>query len=138
MRVHKNVMFKILRIKQIIDPSGVGIVDFDSFREKVPLVLNMSLRHSPSDGSLAILYKCYSTFVAVANMSFVVLLASEMKTFWLDKYRYGVSSVLLVLCMIETLFRSSFCYGVLGFRIARMNRAFDGIAVIAAVISCYG
>lgn len=125
-------------INELIDPSSTGLLGFESFRENIPMVLNLSLREPPSNGTQALFFKSYSLCVAVINTIFVVLLASEQETKWLDEHRYQVASLLLLSCVVELLLRTRMSYNILGVRVAKINRAFDGISLTAAIVTFYG
>ena len=125
-------------VTNIVDPSNIGFLGFDSFREGIPQVINSSLRVAPSDDKYATAFKFYSASVAFLNFAFVMILASEKESLWIDNHRYSLSLLILVLCCAELLVKSNLIYCCFDMKLARMHKAFDGISYISLVISMYG
>lgn len=137
MRPHYNAM-KIHALLEILDPTGQRIIDFPTFRTKIRQALNTSIRSTPSKTPFAFLIELVAALVAVSNFIYVILLTSEFEADWFDFITFPAGFLITLLGVLELLVRFN-PFRILDYApTTRLNSTFDGLAAVAATISCYG
>lgn len=126
---------KIDALLHTIDPACAGVIDYVSFRKKMPKALNTSLR-STRDSSLA--FELFAAFIAVANLTFVFTVSYSSKSLFWDRTILPIGSIITLMGILEVLLRLD------PFRLlpfvppTRLDRTFDGLALLAGAMSFYG
>jgi Ion transport protein len=136
-RPHYNSL-KLKALLEIVDPANQHIVDYPSFRTKIRQALNASIRTARSATSFAMAVELIAVIVAVSNFIYVILVSSEWDAAWFENIEVVLGSVITILGLLELLIR----FNPLRFQhftpITRLNVFFDGLALVAAVLSCVG
>eukprot|EP00543_Licmophora_paradoxa_P009629 CAMPEP_0202478286 /NCGR_PEP_ID=MMETSP1360-20130828/94381_1 /ASSEMBLY_ACC=CAM_ASM_000848 /TAXON_ID=515479 /ORGANISM="Licmophora paradoxa, Strain CCMP2313" /LENGTH=456 /DNA_ID=CAMNT_0049105563 /DNA_START=1162 /DNA_END=2532 /DNA_ORIENTATION=+ len=100
--------------------------------------LNSSVRATPTKSSFAFCIEVIAAVVAVSNFVYVILLTSEFQADWFDIVTFPAGVLITLLGVFELLVRFN-PFHLLGYTPStRLNSAFDGLATLAAFISCYG
>lgn len=138
LRPHYNAM-KVHALVELIDPSDHGLIDFPSFRTRIRLALNASIRSPPSESLLAILIEFLAGFVAVANFGYVILLTSEFQANWFNVITFPAGCSITFLGLLELFLRANPMKFVPDYNpITRLNGTFDGLALLAGIVSLSG
>jgi len=136
-RPHYNAL-KMNALLEIVDPSNEHVTDYPTFRTKIRRALNSSVRTARTATPLSMGIELIAVFVAATNFIYVT-----GKTFygekesWFIPYGY-IGFVISLLGMLELTIRfnplkiSNFA------PITRLDVFFDGMALIAALVSCFG
>jgi hypothetical protein len=136
-RPHYHVL-KLKALLEIVDPSGEHIVDYPTFRTKIRQALNASIRTARAATSFAMGVEFIAVAVAVLNFIYVILVSSEWDESWFDGVQVIVGSVITLLGLLELVIR----FNPLRFQhfapITRLNPFFDGLALVAALVSFIG
>ena len=137
MRPHYNEM-KITALVEIVDPSNQGVVDYPSFRTKIRSALNASVRTARSASILAMSVEFIAVTVAVVNFVYVMLVSSPFTAYWFDSVQVDIGCLITLLGAFELLIR----FNPLRYHdftpLTRINVAFDGSALVAALVSTIG
>jgi hypothetical protein len=136
-RPHYNAM-KINALIDIVDPSGQHYLDYPSFRTKVRQALNAAIRSTPSRSLFAYFVEILAAFVAVSNFVYVILLTSEYSSHWFDIITYPAGIAITVLGLFELIVRANPFHLFRFTPTTRLNGTFDGLAALAATVSCWG
>jgi hypothetical protein len=79
-----------------------------------------------------------AVLVAVVNFVYVILFTSEFQAAWFDKITVTAGCAITLLGLLELVIR----FNPLRFPnfapITRLNATFDGLALVAALVSCIG
>mmetsp|Transcript_37381 Transcript_37381/g.112007 ORF Transcript_37381/g.112007 Transcript_37381/m.112007 type:complete len:562 (-) Transcript_37381:253-1938(-) len=129
---------KINTLLQVLDPDGIGVVDYDTFRTKIPKALSASLRTAKQSSLVGgLVFELLATLFAVANLVYVLMLSSTHEPLWWKGTEYSFGTLLTVVLLLEVLVRLN--PAKLPFSVpTRFNRTFDGMALFAAAVSGYG
>ena len=136
-RPHYNV-FKINALLEIVDPSNNQAIDYSTFRKKIRRALNSSVRTARIATPLAVGVEFIAAFVAATNFFYVT-----SKTFdserdaWFLSYGY-IGSMITFLGLLELTIRFNPLKIPNFAPITRLDVFFDGLALVAAFVSCYG
>eukprot|EP00536_Pseudo-nitzschia_multiseries_P010321 jgi/Psemu1/202884/e_gw1.309.2.1 len=136
-RPHYNSL-KMNALLEIVDPTNETIIDYPTFRNKIRRALNSSVRTARTATPLAMGVEFIAVFVAGANFIYVTgktLAGGE--DFWYVSNGY-VGSVITLLGFLELTIRFNPLKVPNFAPITRLDVFFDGIALLAALISCYG
>jgi len=126
---------KVNLLVGVVDPSNVGCVGFDSFRDNVPQALKSIVR---TERPTKVSFEFFSVFVAILNFLYVTLLASETNTEWLESHSASLGCIITFVCLVELVSRTDIMK-MLGYtKMGRNNRGFDGLSVIATIVSIVG
>ena len=137
MRPHYSPM-KINALVEIVDPTNQGAVDFPTFRTKIRQALNASIRTPRNASMLAMSVELVAVAVAISNFAYVILLSSPYEEKWFTSIQLRAGCVITLVACFELLVRFN------PFRIpdftplTRLNATFDGLALVAALVSSVG
>lgn len=136
-RPHYNAL-KMKALSEIVDPSGEKIIDYPTFRTKIRQALNASIRTARTATTFAMGVELIAVLVAVLNFLYVIMVTSEWDEPWFHNVQVIVGSVITVMGLLELVIR----FNPLRFQhfapITRLNPFFDGVALVAAMVSCIG
>src|SRR6056300_2114744 len=122
----------------IVNPDGVQVIDYPTFRTKIRQALNASIRTSSSASSFAMGVELIAVFVAIANFVYVIVMTSEFDTSWFDTVAVHVGSALTLLGLLELVIRFNPLRIPNFAPLTRLNTTFDGLALVAALVSMVG
>lgn len=136
-RPHYNAM-KINALVEIIGPSSQVSVDYLTFRNKIRQALNASIRTTRNASPVAMATELVAAIVAIVNFVYVILVSSVYSSSWFDPVQDYIACGIALGAALELLIRFN-PFRIRDFTpLTRLNATFDGIAVAAALISCYG
>ena len=136
-RPHYNVL-KINALVEIVAPSNQATVDYPIFRTKIRHALNASIRTARSASPMAMTAELVAVLVAVLNFCYVIMVSSEFENDWFNATQEYIGCGITFVAGFELLIRFN------PFRIpdftplTRLNTTFDGLALLAACVSCSG
>ena len=136
-RPHYNAM-KINALVEIVDPSNQGSVDYPTFRTKIRQALNSSIRTARSASPLAMSVELIAVAVALVNFVYVLLVTSTFDTAWFNAAQQMVGSFITLVAGFELLVRFNPLHIPNFTPLTRLNATFDGLALVAAMISLFG
>ena len=136
-RPHYNAL-KLNALLEIVDPSKEHIIDYPTFRNKIRRALNSSVRTARTATPLAMGVEIIAVFVAVVNFIYVIGKTFDGgQEFWDIPYGY-IGFAITFLGLLELTIRFN-PLKVSNFApITRLDVFFDGMALFAAFVSCYG
>ncbi|KAG7368064.1 ion transport protein [Nitzschia inconspicua] len=136
-RPHYNAL-KMKALMEIVDPSNERVIDYPSYRTKIRASLNASIRTSRASTNFAMGVELLAVVVAVLNFIYVLSVTSEWNAAWFEDCQIYFGAVLTLLGLLELTVR----FNPLRFQhfapITRLDPFFDGLALVAALISCLG
>lgn len=136
-RPHYNVL-KINALVEMFGNNNASEVDFPTFRTKIRQALNASIRTARIASPLAMSIELTAVVVAVVNFIYVILLTSSFSTWWFDTIELQLGAAITVAGLVELILRTN-PFRVHNFTpMTRFNAAFDGLAMLAALISSVG
>lgn len=136
-RPHYNAM-KINALVEIVDSSDQRVVDFSTFRTKIRLALNASIRTARSANALATFVELVAVVIAVVNFIYVIIVSSRFHAPWFDMLQKEIGAVITFFACFELLIRFNPLRIPDFTPLTRLNAAFDGLAMVAAAISIAG
>ena len=138
-RPHYNAP-KMKALLEIVDPSNERIIDYPTFRTKIRAALNASIRTARSSTTFAMGVEFIAVMVAVTNFLYVLMVTSEWNAVWFDNAQVVVGAVITLLGLLELVIRSNplRIHGSHFAPLTRLNPFFDGLAFVAALVSCAG
>lgn len=122
----------------IVNPDGVQLIDYSTFRTKIRQALNASIRTSSSSSTFAVGVELIAVFVAISNFVYVILMTSEFDTSWFDSVAVLCGSALTLLGLLELVIRFNPLRIPNFAPLTRLNLTFDGLALVAALVSMVG
>lgn len=122
----------------IVNPDSAQIIDYPTFRTKIRQALNASIRTSSSASTFAMGIELIAVFVAVCNFVYVILMTSEFDTSWFDSVAIVSGSAITLLGLLELVIRFNPLRIPNFAPLTRLNITFDGLALVAALISIIG
>jgi hypothetical protein len=137
LRPHYNAM-KINALVEILDPADMGTVDYTTFRTKIRQTLNASIRSAPSRNLFAYAVEITAAVVAIANFVYVILLTSQFDADWFDVVTFPAGVLITLLGLFELTARANPFTWLNYTPTTRLNPTFDGLAALAAIVSCWG
>jgi len=136
-RPHYNSL-KLNALLEIVDPSNQNSIDYPTFRNRIRLALNSSVRTARTASPLAMGVEVLAVFVAVANFLYVTGKTFDRgQAFWDIPYDY-VGFVITFWGFLELTIRFNPLKIPNFAPITRLDVFFDGMAAVAAFVSCYG
>jgi Ion transport protein len=136
-RPHYNTL-KMKALIDIVDPANQHIIDYASFRTKIRQALNASIRTARANTTFAMGVELIAVLVAVSNFLYVISVTSDWDEPWIDSIEVVVGSIITLLGLLELVIRFN-PLRIQNFApITRLNPFFDGLALIAALISFIG
>jgi hypothetical protein len=136
-RPHYNAL-KLNALLEIVDPSNEHIIDYPTFRKKIRRALNSSVRTARTATPLAMGVEFIAVFVAASNFLYVTGKTFDGgQEYWIVSYEY-VGFVISLLGLLELTVRFNPLKVPNFAPITRLDVFFDGMALIAAFVSCYG
>jgi Ion transport protein len=136
-RPHYNSL-KMKALLEIVDPCGENIIDYPTFRTKIRAALNASVRTPRASTSFALGVELIAVIVALLNFVYVLAVTSEWNYVWFNDFLVVLGAVLTLLGLLELTVRCN-PLRVQNFApITRLNPFFDGLALVAALVSCIG
>lgn len=136
-RPHYNAM-KINALVEIVDPTNQQTIDLATFRTKIRQALNASIRTARNPSSLALLVELTAVVVAVVNFVYVILVSSRFSVHWFDSIQIEIGAVITLIGAVELLLRFNPMRIPDFSPLTRLNPTFDGLALVAALISLCG
>lgn len=124
---------KINALIEIVDPSGQGTVDSETFRTKIRQALNASIRTARHASVGAVMIELLAVIVGTVNFVYVIVVTMDASNIpeW-------VGAVITVIAAFELLARFN-PFRVVDFTpLTRLHPTFDGLALTAAVVSSWG
>jgi len=136
-RPHYNSL-KMNALLEIVDPSNDHRIDYSTFRNKIRRALNSSVRTARTATPLAMSVEVIAVFVAVTNLIYVIGKTLDGKEVsW--NISYGLLGfVISLLGLLELTIRFNPLKIPNFAPITRLDFFFDGMALIAGIVSCYG
>jgi hypothetical protein len=136
-RPHYNAL-KLNTLLEIVDPSNEHITDYPTFRTKIRRALNSSVRTARTATPLSMGIEFIAVFVAATNFIYVTgkTLYGEKES-WYIPYGY-IGFVISFLGILELTIRFNPLKVPNFAPITRLDVFFDGMALIAALVSCFG
>ena len=134
LRPHYNSM-KINALVEIFDTEKPN-VDFLTFRTKIRQALNASIRTARIASPLSMSVELTAVVVAVVNFVYVILFTSDAP--WFDAMELQLGGIITVAGLAELLMRTNPLRVPNFTPMTRFNATFDGLAMVAAGISCIG
>jgi len=129
---------KINALVEFFDTKAVEYVDYPTFRSKMKQALNASIRTSRVPSSLAMSIELTAVVAALVNFLYVILLSSSFNAKWFTAIQLQLGALITLLGVTELIMRTN-PLRVQNFTpMTRFNGTFDGLAILAAVISCVG
>jgi hypothetical protein len=136
-RPHYNAM-KINALIEIVDPSNQQTIDLATFRTKIRQALNASIRTARSASPLALTVELAAVVVAIVNFLYVILVSSRFSVDWFDSIQIEIGAFITLVGASELLIRFNPMRIPDFTPLTRLNPTFDGLALIAAVLSMIG
>ena len=133
LRPHYNQR-KIDALVLIIDPNHCGRIGFSDFRIRMQKVLHTSLRSARQISRQSVFLASLSLFVAIANLTYVLLLSSALEFLLLSNLIFPVGSIIVALGLAEVILRLRPC-GCLSTLLTTRHSVLDGLAVVASLVS---
>jgi hypothetical protein len=121
-----------------VDPSNQQVIDYTTFRTKIRQALNASIRTARSSSNFAMGIELIAVLVAGVNFVYVLLLTSEFQAEWFDDIAIFAGSMVTLLGLLELVIRFNPLRIPNFAPITRLNGTFDGLALVAALVSCIG
>lgn len=134
-RSHYNPM-KINALVEIFETSDDNDLDYATFRTKIRQALNASIRTARIASPLSMSIELTAVVVAITNFFYVILLTSSFSGF--DMYQLQIGSVITIAGVVELIMRTNPLHVQNFTPMTRFDTAFDGLAMVAATISCSG
>lgn len=136
-RPHYNSL-KLNALLEIVDPSNEQIIDYPTFRNKIRRALNSSVRTARTATPLSMGVEVIAVFVAATNLIYVTGKTFDHgQEFWDVPYGY-IGFVITCLGLFELTVRFNPLKIPNFAPITRLDVFFDGMALAAAFVSCYG
>lgn len=137
LRPHYSVM-KINALVDFFDKNNAGGVDYPTFRSKIKQALNASIRTTRIASPLALSIEFTAVIVAMVNFVYVILLTSSFNAGWFVVIELQLGALITIVGVAELLMRTN-PLRVQNFTpMTRFNGTFDGLAILAALTSCFG
>lgn len=136
-RPHYNTL-KMKALLEIVDPTNQHVIDYAAFRAKIRQALNASIRTARASTTFAMGVEFIAVLVALSNFIYVILVTSEWDQPWFAAVEVVVGSIITLIGLLELLIRFN-PLRIQNFApITRLNAFFDGVALTAALVSCFG
>ena len=113
-------------------------MDFSTFRTKIRQALNASVRTARIASPLAISIELTAVIVAVLNFLYVIMLSSSFSTWWFDAISLKLGAFIALAGLAELVMRTNPMRMPNFTPMTRFNGTFDGLAMVAALVSCVG
>ena len=137
LRPHYNVM-KVNALIDFFDKNNGDDVDYPTFRSKIKQALNASIRTTRIASPLALSIELTAVIVAMVNFVYVILLTSSFNAGWFVAIELQLGALITIVGVAELLLRTN-PLRVQNFTpMTRFNGTFDGLAILAALTSCFG
>jgi len=131
-RPHYNIL-KMNALLEIVDPSNEHIIDYPTFRNKIRRALNSSVRTARTATPLVMGVEFIAVLIAGANFIYVITVNGSR-----FQHHIYIGTGITLLGLFEVIIRFN-PLKIQNFSpITRLNVFFDGLAVIAALVSCVG
>lgn len=122
----------------MFDTTSTKDVDFPTFRTRIRQALNASVRTARIASLLAVSIELTAVIVAVVNFLYVILLTSSFRTWWFDVIELPLGSAITLAGLAELVMRTNPMRMPNFTPMTRFNATFDGLAMLAALISSVG
>ena len=129
---------KINALVEIVDPSQQRYIDYPTFRTKIRQALNASIRTPRNASTMAMSVELLAVFVAVVNFLYVIMVSSAFDEEWFNASQEIVGSIITIIASLELLVRFNPLRVADFAPLTRLNTTFDGIALLAALVSFVG
>lgn len=126
---------KINALVDIVDSSGIGFVDYNSFRCNIPRAMSVSVKSSRRLSALAPAVEVFTAVLAITNLLYVVMACSTSQS---AKMMLLVGWAISVSCIVDIVFRLIPLKKKLLTDALRPNMTFDGLSAVAALVSFAG
>jgi hypothetical protein len=138
MKSKRRTFPQIKALMDIVNPDSQHIIDYSTFRTKIRLALNASIRTASSVSTFAMGIELIAVIVAISNFVYVILLTSEFDVAWFDSAAVLCGSAITLLGLLELVIRFN-PLGIPNFApLTRLNMTFDGLALIGVLVSLIG
>lgn len=135
LRPHYSVM-KVNALVEFFDNNAD--VDYPTFRSKMKQALNSSIRTTRIASPLALSIELTAVIIAMVNFVYVILLTSSFNAGWFVAIELQLGALITIVGVAELLLRTN-PLRVQNFTpMTRFNGTFDGLAILAALTSCFG
>lgn len=123
----------------MVDPSEQHFIDFPTFRAKIRQALNASIRSTRTTTTFALILELVAALVAISNFFYVILLTSSFQADWFDFLEFPLGFGITMLGVFDLVARFNLCKSFCLFApTTRLSGTFDGLATLAAIVSCKG
>ncbi|CAB9517978.1 Two pore calcium channel protein [Seminavis robusta] len=129
---------KINALVEMFDTANVSDVDYSTFRTKIRQALSARIRTVRIASPLAVSIELLAVVVAGVNFVYVILLTSDFSAQWFDAIELELGAVITVAGLAELLMRANPLRLPNFTPLKRFNSAFDGLAIVAGLISSVG
>mmetsp|Transcript_22693 Transcript_22693/g.33507 ORF Transcript_22693/g.33507 Transcript_22693/m.33507 type:complete len:807 (-) Transcript_22693:66-2486(-) len=137
LRPHYNNM-KITALMDIVNPAGCEVIDYPTFRMRIRKALNTSIRAASTRNTFAYLLEIIAGLLAATNVFYVIFWSLLYDMMWSDSIAYPAGVAITFLGVFELAARIN-PFNFYNFvPITRPNATFDGLACVAALVSCWG
>ncbi|GKY94410.1 hypothetical protein MPSEU_000407000 [Mayamaea pseudoterrestris] len=137
LRPHYNV-YKIDALVEIVDPHRRSVVDYSTYRTRIRQALNASIRTTRTASAVAMSVELLAVIVAIVNFAYVILVSIAFDMKWFDSMEATLGCIITVVAASELVVRFN-PLRISDFTpLTRLNVCFDGLALLAALISTFG
>jgi Ca2+-binding protein (EF-Hand superfamily) len=129
---------KIDVLVQIVDPNRNGMIEYNDFRARMPIVLRTSLRSARSASRHSMVLSSVNVGVAILNMFYVLLFSSSPLEFvLLSNLIFPMGTIITLVGLLEVMARLRPCAFLNSLSTAR-HGVLDTLAMIAGIVSMIG
>lgn len=135
-RPHYNSS-KIDALMHILEPNGLTEITFQEYKVRMPKLLRTSLRSTRRPTSHSVFLGSLTVFVAIANVTYVMLYSSPLEFLLLSNLIFPVGGTIATLGLIEVCLRLRICSCLRDLSTSR-HKFLDGLAIFASLVSIFG
>lgn len=129
---------KIDVLVQIVDPNRNGMIEYNDFRARMPIVLRTSLRSARSASRHSMVLSSVNVGVAILNMFYVLLFSSSPLEFvLLSNLIFPMGTIITLVGLLEVMARLRPCAFLNSLSTVR-HGVLDALAMIAGIVSMIG
>jgi len=139
LREHYTVT-KMDVLMKTVDPFNSGSIDYNTFRIKIPVALNLSVHSIRPRNSLSRFLETLEIAAASVNLLYVVLASSSYSSWLWDAAVVPVGFLITLVCLVELVTRLVVVkiLRTADVETGKPNSTFDGLAFVAAITSLVG
>lgn len=123
----------------MVAPASCDVIDYHAFRTKIPQALSATVRSAPSRPNFfSHIVEITGAVVAISNFIYVILVTSQRQVHWFDRITLPAGFSITLLGLLELVARTTPCFRFRFTPTTKLSFVFDGLAALAAVVSCWG